>query len=202
MRYTHRLLMSTLLTAFALTPVSLQAEDTIVANRQSHQKPVAMVRSGNGGLLPVSSNGVLLPTEGLTAQDVRQYLQIDIGGLEPIGPVGAKYGYRAVTDAARIALALDDAWRDARLTAIVVAGPGTKTPHEYVLEPKRNGIRVLWGHAPGSEEPGEPKPAAKVEQLKKFVDTNSPEYTFLPSPSTVLDLRSTKGRLINDTDEP
>lgn len=145
MRHTGRLLLIALVTAFAFTPRVLKADDGIVADQQSHQSAVAMVRGPNGGLLPVSSNGVLLPSNRFTAQDTRQYLQIDIGGLEPIGPVGAKYGYRAVTDAAKIAVALSDTWRDAKLKAIAVAGPGTETPHEYVLEPKQHGIKVLWG---------------------------------------------------------
>lgn len=202
MRYMHCLLLGISVTAFAHISVCLQAQDGITADKQSCQSPVALVQTGSGGVFPVSRNGILLPNEGLKAQDVSQYLQIDIGGLDPVGRVGAKYGYKAVTDAARIAVVLEDVWRDARLTAIVVSEPGAKTPHEYILEPGRNGIRVLWGHAPGSEKKGEATAADKVEQLKRFVDENSPEYTFLPSHSTVLDLRSEKGRLIKDIDEP
>jgi len=196
MCHTGRLLLIALVTAFAFTPGGLEAEDGIVADQESHQTAVAMVRAPNGGLLPVSSNGVLLPPNRFTAQDTRQYLQIDIGGLEPIGSVGDKYGYRAVTDGAKIAVALSDKWRDAKLKAIAVAGPGAETPHEYVLEPKQHGIKVLWGHAPGSEEKGEAKASAKVKRLTRFVSENTPEYTFLPGPSTVLDLRPAERALL------
>lgn len=195
MLYTGRLLLTTLVTVFAFTPGILEAEDGTVVDQDSRQKAVAMVRSRNG-LFPVSSDGVLLPSDGLTAQAVRQYLQIDIGERAPTGPVGAKYGYKAVSDAARIAVALCDVWQDAQLKAIAVAGPGTERRHEYILEPNRRGIKVLWGHAPGSEEWGEAKASDKVKRLARFVKENSPEYTFLPTPSTVLDLRPAEGQVI------
>lgn len=193
MRHTGRLLLIALITAFAFAPGVLEADDGVDADHRPHQTAVAWVRAPSGGLLPVSSDGVLLPPNRFTAEDTRQYLQIDVGGLGPIGPVGAKFGYAVVTDAASVAVALSDIWRDAKLNAIAVASSGEETPHEFVLEPKRHGIKVLWGHAPGSEEEGEATAATKVKRLTRFVSENTPEYTLLPRPSAVLDLRPVEG---------
>lgn len=166
-----------------------------LSSDQTESNVVAFVQ-GKGGLHPVSDKGILLASEGYKGKDVQKYLQIEVGGREPIGPVGTKYGFKAVTDAAKIAVVLNDAWRGARVNAIAVVGSGVRHPHEYVLEPARHGIRIYWGHAPGFEVEGEALAETKLERLLKFVSDNSPEYSFLASPSMVLDLRPKKGAFI------
>jgi len=94
-------------------------DNASVDERQSAQEPVAMVKTENG-FFPISSSGLHLSNNNITTDQVRQYLQIDIGGLKPTGSVGAPYGYKAVTDAAKIADAIRDVWRDAPLHTITV----------------------------------------------------------------------------------
>ena len=149
-----------------------------------------MVKTENG-LFPVSSDGVLwlLPMNERTSQQVGQYLQIDIGGLKPTGSVGAPYGYKAVTDGAKIAGALRDVWRDAQLHTITVDGSVSKARQEFILWPKQEGFKVLWGHTPGSEVEGEAKVPEKLKRLARFVTENLPLDPYRNAPTIVLDLR-------------
>jgi len=172
---------------------SIPMDETAVRN----QKPVLMVKVERG-YFPVSSSGNLLPPSEYSATDVRKCLRAQLGGHKPIGGVGSKYGYVAVTEAARIATVLGDVWEKARVECITLRGSVGKDSPTYALLPAEHGISVIWGHAPGSEVEGEAKASEKVKRLTAFARQNLEEITFLPSRTTVLDLRPLEAASLKD----
>ena len=156
---------------------------------------------GSLGCFPVSRDGVLLPPDHFSSTDTRKYLNAKLGNFGPIGAVGSKYGYTAVTEAAGIAALLKDVWKKTRVKCIAIQGSSVSEPQVYVLLPAANGIEVIWGHAPGSENEGEATASEKVKRLAEFARHNREETTFLPLPTTTLDLRPANGALLRDGTE-
>ncbi len=145
----------------------------------TYRRPVAMVVVTAGeerGLLPVDAAGVLLPPEDFSANQVRNYLRIDVGATQPEGLVGTPWGDNRVAAAAGIAANLDEVWQKLQLYRIVSAsakaGEVPTAPSFDLLT--RDGVKVIWGHAPGQEASGEATASEKLAQLLAIYEQQGP----------------------------
>jgi hypothetical protein len=159
----------------------------------TYRKPVAMVEvtmNGQPGLLPVDAEGILLPPQDFSADEVRLHPRISVPDTSPMGPVGTNWGDGRVHDAAAIASLIQDSWKQIGLFRIQVStAEQPELPGEYVFEfQTRQGARVIWGRAPRLRDPADRKMAtAKLEKLQGIVQQQG---TLEDEPSsTVVDLR-------------
>ena len=155
-----------------------------------YRKPVCMVEVP-GGFQPVDAAGVLLPMADFSQVEVTHYpLLVRAEERGPTMPPGLRWEDPNVIGGAEIAAALGDEWETMRLHYIepsaadpTLAGAsgsdGQATPGGFAGRPAEpfftlvthNKTRILWGHAPGANAPGEPSAAEKVAQLKRrFAD--------------------------------
>ncbi len=122
----------------------------------AYRNPVLVV-----GLSParaVDSNGVLLPVAA-----VRSNVPVLISKVaDPVGPPGSRWGDPCVTAAAASAAFLKPHLSRLRLNDCdleIVQG-------EIVF--CKPGVRVVWGHAPGQEGPGEATAQVKLQRLLDY----------------------------------
>lgn len=146
-----------------------------------YRRPVAMVEvtmNDHPGLLPVDTNGVLLPPGDFSAEQARDYLRISLPDAVPAGPVGTPWGDPRVAGAARIAAVLLEHWKQLGLYRVAVeAGePAQQASGDTVFVLKtRRGAQVVWGAAPKSDGGLDVKAAlAKVERLVAYVEKHGP----------------------------
>ena len=137
----------------------------------TYRRPVAMVEvdyQGQAGLLPIDSEGVLLPPDDFSADQAREFPRVVADYSSPGGPVGTPWGDRRVWGGAKIVGVLQPKWKLWNLYRVVAEQPpgrrlrGEEPTFEVTT---RDGGRILWGHAPGQEIRGEPTAAAKLKQL-------------------------------------
>jgi|688.fasta_scaffold20041_2 hypothetical protein len=124
--------------------------------------PVAMVR-WKGGLLGIDAEGIVLPTADFTSEAAAEYPRITGIETSPKSAAGVAWGDVEVEEGAAVAALVGPEWgplglvelrplrgRAGRMWELV--GPGTRT--------------ILFGSAPGHEQPGEPSAAARIARLK------------------------------------
>jgi hypothetical protein len=141
-----------------------------------YRRPIGMVEIAQGderGLLPVDTQGVLLPPEDFSANQVRNYLRISIGTTAPQGPVGTPWGDPRITAAASIAESLGDTWQKLQLYRLQHTGDDPAGAPLFDLT-TREGAKVIWGHAPGHEISGEATASEKVAYLATWHEKNGP----------------------------
>ncbi len=159
----------------------------------TYRKPVAMVEvtmNDRPGLLPVDQDGVLLPPSDFSAEQARDYLRISLTNAAPAGPVGTPWGDPRVTDAARIAMLLDEHWKQLGLYRVSVepAESSADSPGPVYVLTTRRGTRVVWGTSPQLDVAADVKQAlAKLERLRHEAEQRGPLDNL--SPSTQIDLR-------------
>ena len=137
----------------------------------NYRRPVAMVEIRKGRL-PIDSHGVLLPANDFVAAEADAYPLIKGIATTPQGPAGTKWGDPVVEDAAAIAGILSSVWNSLGLQAINCPASSSREAKtdEGVFELEaRGGTRILWGHAPGSKNPGELSIEQKVGRLQDYV---------------------------------
>ena len=159
-----------------VTRVTKQPPATVSVELK-YRCPVAMVEvdsPGQGGLLPVDAEGVLLPPEDFDAEHALTYPRITVDYSGPSGSVGTPWGDERVESAAKIAAALVDRWASLglyRVVALPSNQPASVSPPTYELH-TRGSSRVLWGHAPGAEQVGEATAEQKAARLLHHVQQN------------------------------
>jgi hypothetical protein len=161
---------------FALHPwvakverVSLRGASVDVA--LVYRKPVCMVEVP-GGVFPVDLEGVLLPRDDFTPAEARRYPRLSGVTTVPAGLVGMPWGDLHVVGGAEIADALAGCWQELNLDHIaVVAGGSRDITFELAARPGtvHAGDRIVWGHAPGTSNTGEPRVEQKIATLKQFL---------------------------------
>lgn len=128
------------------------------------REPVAMV-GVEGGLLAVDADGVVLPSADFTAESAALYPRISGVESSPQGPEGSAWGDPVVEEGAALAVAVGPEWKTLQLTECRPLGrPGFRR-WELVGPSSRT---ILFGAAPGREQPGEPLAAAKIARLRAF----------------------------------
>jgi hypothetical protein len=120
-------------------------------------------------LLVVDRSGVRLPENDLNEAERRYLPRITGVGEQP--PVGEPWTDQRVTAAVRLAVGLADVWRSLRLVEIVPQNTafvsGGSVPMSFTILTS-GGTRVVWGSAPGDEQPGESAFAAKLQLLESY----------------------------------
>lgn len=147
---------------------SYPAKVVVVLN---YRRPIAMVEVKQGQF-PIDSHGVLLPPHDFSVSDTRTYPLITGVASTPQGPSGTEWGDKVVEDAAALAAELGPQWKKLGLAAIVC--PAASEGHARIDEGvfvllARGGSRVLWGHAPGTDHPGELSTKQKLGRLEDYI---------------------------------
>jgi cell division septal protein FtsQ len=133
-----------------------------------YRRPVAMV-AVPGGLLPIDSQGILLPTAGFSAAEAQSYPRIAGINSIPQGLVGTPWGDASVERAAKLAILLQDDWQSLRLRQIEVSAADMTTPGVTSWQiVTRGGTAFIWGAAPGEETDQEAKAPDKLAKLRQL----------------------------------
>lgn len=171
-------LVSKVADAFALHPwvaevTQVRKSASRVVVELEYRKPIAMVEVADG-LIPVDRKGVLLPTDDFSRSEIRSCLRVDIPNVSPYADVGIVWADQRVLDAARIAAAWGDKWKQLNLYEIVAHkkpdDPLNRQTTFFELQTKL-GSRILWGHAPGREHDGEASAEEKIAALLAYDKT-------------------------------
>jgi hypothetical protein len=137
--------------------------------------PVAMVhceeRDGTSSFLPVDREGVLLPRDHFTQDDVPRYIWIYAPGVKDSEDrlEGRRFGDPRIEQAAALCAYLQ-AYRDramiSRVNVYTVQGkPGWRFELITAGGGDRTGPRIYWGCALGQEGITEPAPLTKLTKL-------------------------------------
>jgi len=139
----------------------------------SYRRPVCMVKVTEG-LLPVDSQGVVLPVGDFSPVEASRYPRLVDVGTGPVGPVGTRWGDDRVVGGAEIAAALGPVWEEFKLQRIVpmpTNSRGATKDYVYALY-THGGTRIIWGRAPNAKAPGELPPEEKIARLKWAAEKN------------------------------
>lgn len=174
---------------FALHPWVARVERVAVRGATvqvdvDYRRPVCMVEVVPGGVYPVDVEGVLLPNDGFTPSEARQYPRLaGITRVPPKWEVGMPWRDLHVVGGAEIAAALVECWGSLRLDHIAPLNDGT-ADIQFELVPRgansRGKDRIIWGHAPNTSHPGEATTEQKIAQLKLFVAESNAAATHGP----------------------
>ena len=126
--------------------------------------------SGGSGVLflPVDREGIVLPTDDFARAETRNYIHIDVPGVNTAQKfVGLAYGDRRVEAASRLAGILADFRETAQVKTISVRGGlrGQSMPQLEITT--FDGKRLFWGSPPGAEVDGEATAEMKLRGLLK-----------------------------------
>jgi hypothetical protein len=137
----------------------------------TYRRPVAMVEVKQGQY-PIDAHGVLLPPQEFSVADTRTFPTITGVVSTPQGPAGTEWGDPVVEDAARLADELAALWKSLGLVAIVC--PPSAESHARINEGvfsllTKGGSHIIWGHAPGTDHPGELSTKQKIGRLEEYV---------------------------------
>ena len=143
------------------------------------RRPVAMVEAGRGKYYPIDADAVLLPPSDFSRADIQRYPLIENPSTLPQGPAGTYWGDLMVLGAARLAAHLlhaSDAnashWEQLNLASIQLP---RRTTAEVDIEEihyrliTKDGSRILWGRAPGTDHPGELTAEQKIGRLTQYL---------------------------------
>ena len=152
-----------------------------------YRRPVLMVETP-AGLLPVDARGILLPSDDFSPVERAGYPRlVGVNSVPPVMP-GEPWGDARVVGAAEIAAAIGSAWQELRLSCIapsILAGSAAPPGEPVYTLVTAEGVKAVWGCAPGVNAPGEPPPAEKIARLRQYLRASS----VLDSPGAILDLR-------------
>jgi hypothetical protein len=121
---------------------------------------------------PVDVDGVLLPTKDFLPEQIPNYFLVySQGSLLQGKKFGADYGDVRVKEALLLCRVLKTDREPLGLERIYVYPDETEGPmaHCRLEITTRSGKTILWGHAPGLEEPGEPGAPAKQRKLREIL---------------------------------
>ncbi len=122
--------------------------------------------------LPVDRDGVLLPTQDFSSEQVLDHLIIYAPGAAPMGLIGAPFGDNRINEAVKLCELLAPLRRELKLERIYIdADPRAPNSNRWLLEigsVAQKGAaarRYVWGHAPGQEGTNEPRADVKLARL-------------------------------------
>jgi hypothetical protein len=148
--------------------------------------------------LPVDREGVLLPTQDFSSEQVLDHLIIYAPGATPMGLIGGPFGDNRITEAVKLCELLAPLRRELKLERVYIdADPRAPNSNRWLLEigsvsqkgaPAR---RYVWGHAPGQESSNEPLADVKLARLIDEVH-NSAQANHSELPTVYLNTPDTK----------
>jgi hypothetical protein len=143
------------------------------------RKPVAMVEAGSGKFYPIDANAILLPPGDFSRADVKRYPTIINPSTLPQGPAGTTWGDLMVLGAARLSEHFQQSfdekatyWQHLNLASIQLP---PRTAAELKIEDvqyqilTKDGSRIVWGRAPGTDHPGELSAEQKIGRLTQYL---------------------------------
>ncbi|KAA1262330.1 hypothetical protein LF1_48940 [Rubripirellula obstinata] len=144
----------------------------VVDVRLDYRLPVAMTRvykpqyaSSEKYYLPIDGEGVLLPSEEFARSETRDFIHIEIPGVDSNNRPGTKFGDRRVEAAAALAEILKPFREQAEIRSIQVVGDSRFNDVPQLEIETTDGRRFAWGNPPGLEAPGEATAEMKVQTL-------------------------------------
>jgi hypothetical protein len=136
----------------------------------NYRRPSAMVHVKQG-LYPVDAHGILLPPQDFSPSSAKAYPQIANVHSTPQGPAGSGWGDSVVIEAAQLAEELAPHWKKLQLAEIVCPRTARKEGDldsgVFTLS-TLGGSEIVWGHAPGTDSPGELTTQQKIERLETY----------------------------------
>jgi hypothetical protein len=145
-----------------------------------YRRPVCMVEVP-GGLLPVDSEGILLPPGDFSPSEAAGYLRLTGVDRGPTVAPGSRWPDAKVLGGAEIAAVVGPAWGAMRLqrivplaadpaaAAVVGGDSGRRSAEPFFALLTRGGTRILWGYAPGANAMGELPAAEKLARLQRYL---------------------------------
>jgi hypothetical protein len=143
------------------------------------RKPVAMVEAGSGKYYPVDADGILLPPADFSRADVNRYPVIINPSTLPQGPAGSYWGDLMVLGAARLADRFQQPYDEQSTHWEHLNLAGIQLPSRATAELKiediqyqvltKDGSRIVWGRAPGTDHPGELSAEQKIGRLTQYL---------------------------------
>lgn len=136
-----------------------------------YRKPVALVHVSNG-YYAVDKDGILLPPQDFSKTDAEEYIAVKGIASTPQNAAGQRWDDPAVTAAARLADLLAPKWKQLQVATIVAPKDVPALTDDDTLQfdlLTKNGSRILWGRAPGTQHPGELTPSQKLGRLNKYL---------------------------------
>jgi len=146
-----------------------------------YRRPVAMIHyDGNDsnsssaeikkGFYPVDEEGVILPTTDFDSSQVKAYFLIYAEGATPPSEVGMVFSDPRVKQSLELCRLLESKRVELRLERIyVMRDDRLGGPSPWLIRLWTSDQRQIdWGHAPGSESPGEPSAQEKLAKLLKW----------------------------------
>ncbi len=137
-----------------------------------YRKPLAMVycapTDADQGFLPVDAEGIRLPEEDFSAQQVYDYfLIIGQGAPPPTGSSGMDYGSSLVSDALKLCRFLEQHREPLDLQRVYVdeQPPGGRFGRPSITLQTGDKHVVLWGHVPNAEMAGELQAPEKLAKM-------------------------------------
>jgi hypothetical protein len=130
-----------------------------------------------GGVLPVDTEGVVLPSADFSPVEATRYPLLVGVDQKPTGPVGRRWSDARVIGGAEIAASFGPDWELLKLhhiipmsndPAVAQADPNQRALEPFFVLATRAGTQVLWGYAPGAHVSGELPAAEKISRLKKY----------------------------------
>lgn len=135
------------------------------------REPVAMI-AVPGGLLPIDSEGILLPSDDFSPQAAARYPKITGITSGPRGAIGSVWGDPRVEEAAAVASVVGPEWE--RLGLVECRPEASSSDHTAWELVGDEGLVIRFGSAPGHEQPDEPTAAVKVARLQALADGKRP----------------------------
>lgn len=140
-----------------------------------YRRPVAMVYYPGSadvipGFFPVDEEGVVLPKSDFDSSQVTSFFMIYAEGAAPPNDVGMAFSDVRVRQALSLCRFLEPVRVDLRLEGIYVDRDlRMGGPSPWIMRIRTSDQKAInWGHAPGSEMPGEPDAQSKLAMLTKW----------------------------------
>ncbi|MBA3484215.1 MAG: hypothetical protein H0T51_20625 [Pirellulales bacterium] len=177
--------------AFALHPWVQSVDRTVksfppgVHVEVTYRRPVAVIETARGDLLPVDAAGSHLPADDVLL--IRRKSLPRITGIVGQPLEGQRWEDARVPGALEIIGYLTDGWESLHLETITPrARPEIRDERQFFVYDivTRGGTRIIWGASPHAGAPGESPFAVKLDRLKNCVKQYGP-LDSVKAPGTV-----------------
>jgi hypothetical protein len=141
----------------------------------TYRRPLAVIETARGDLLPVDAAGSHLPAEDVLL--IRRKSLPRITGIVGQPLEGQRWEDPRVPGAVEIINHLTDGWESLHLETITPrARPVTRDERQFFVYDivTRGGTRIIWGASPSAGAPGEAPFGVKLDRLKNCVKQYGP----------------------------
>lgn len=125
------------------------------------------------GFYPIDSEGIILPLQDFTRDDVWKYFMIFAKHARPVGAVGMSFGDARISEALELCSRLDEHRKELGLQQIWIeqdSRSAGRSPWVMTII-TQDKHEIHWGHAPNSEAIGEPSSDEKIQQMMTWLES-------------------------------